>query len=246
MQHLDGMQKLTRTAFIATIALVIITATVWGIRLFAMSRNQTVTLSTNPANYPIGGFPMTGNLAPDFKLTDQFGHSVTLSSLRGHEVVLAFIDSRCKTLCPLTANIMYDAKVRLGASAASQVALVAVNANPTATSVVAVQAWSIAHGLLHQWLFLTGTAQQLWSVYHSYHVAVQVNSGGLVAHDPITFLIDAQGRERLYFETLDSNDKTDLNDQVIGLEAGMRQWLPRTGAGNNSCACKLTYVQFEG
>ena len=58
MRHLDGMQKLTRTAFIATIALVIITATVWGIRLFAMSRNQTVTQSTNPANYPIGGFAL--------------------------------------------------------------------------------------------------------------------------------------------------------------------------------------------
>ncbi len=128
MRHLDGMQKLTRTAFIATTALVIITATVWGIRLFAMSRNQTVTQSTNPADYAIGGFPITGNLAPDFTLTDQFGHSVTLSSLRGHEVVLAFIDSRCKSLCPLTATIMYDAKVRLGASAASRVELVAVNA----------------------------------------------------------------------------------------------------------------------
>src|SRR6266581_5937815 len=227
MQHSDGMQKLTRTAFLATAVLVIMTATVWGIRLFALSHNQTVTQSTNPATYAIGGFPMTGKLAPDFTLTDQFGHSVTLSSLRGHEVVLAFIDSRCKTLCPLTANIRYDAKVRLGAEASSQIELVAVNANPTATSVAAVQAWSIAHGLLHQWLFLNRPVRQLWSVYHSYHVAVQVNSGGLVAHDPITFLIDAQGRERLYFETLDSNDKTDLNDQVIGLEAGMRQWLPQ-------------------
>ncbi len=227
MQHADGLQKLTRTAFIATTALVIITATVWGIRLFALSRNQTVTQSTNPANYPIGGFPMTGNLAPDFTLTDQFGHSVTLSSLRGHEVVLAFIDSRCKTLCPLTAEIMYDAKVALGASVASQIELVAVNANPAAISVVAVQAWSIAHGLLHQWLFLTGTAQQLWSVYHSYHVYVQVNSGGLVAHDAATIIIDANGRERLYFETLDSNSKSDLRSQEIGLEAGMRQWLPQ-------------------
>src|SRR6266480_5055822 len=227
MRHPDGMQKLTLAALIATIALVIITATVWGIWLFAKSHNQTVTQSTNLANYAIGGFPMTGNLAPDFTLTDQFGHSVTLSSLRGHEIVLAFIDSRCKTLCPLTANIMYDAKVRLGASASSQVALVAVNANPTATSVVAVQAWSIAHGLLHQWLFLTGTAQQLWSVYHSYNVSVQVNSGGLVAHDPITFIIDAQGHERLSFETLDSSNKSDLRDQEIGLEAGMRQWLPQ-------------------
>src|SRR5437763_8435414 len=227
MRRPDGMQKLALTALIAASALVIIAATVWGIRLFTMSRNQTATQSTNPANYPIGGFPMTGNPAPDFSLIDQFGHPFTLSSLRGHEVVLAFIDSRCKTLCPLTAQIMYDAKVALGASAASRVELVAINANPTATSVAAVQAWSIAHGLLHQWLFLTGTARQLWSVYHSYHVAVQVNSGGLVAHDPITFLVDAQGRERLYFETLDSNDKTDLNDQVIGLEAGMRQWLPQ-------------------
>src|SRR5256885_11207212 len=103
MRHPDGTQKLTLAAFIATKALVIITATVWGIRLFAMSHNQTVTQSTDPANYAIGGFPMTGKLAPDFTLTDPFGHSVTLFSLRGHEIGLAFIDSRCKTHCPLTA-----------------------------------------------------------------------------------------------------------------------------------------------
>jgi len=192
-----------------------------------MSRNQTVTQSTNPANYAIGGFPMTGNLAPDFTLTDQLGHSVTLSSLRGHEVVLSFIDARCKTLCPLTAQIMYDARVRLGPSAASRVELVAVNANPTATSITAVQAWSINHGMLHQWLFLTGTAQQLQSVYHVYNVYVQVSSNELVEHDPIMFIIDAQGHERLYFETLDSSSKSDLSSEEIGLEAGMRQWLPQ-------------------
>src|SRR2546421_10650689 len=227
MQHSDGMQKLTRTAFLATAVLVIMTATVWGIRLFALSHNQAVTQSTNPANYAIGGFPMTGKLAPDFTLSDQFGHAVTLSALRGHEVVLAFIDSRCKTLCPLTAEIMYDAKVALGASAASRVELVAINANPTATSVAAVQAWSIAHGMLHQWVFLTGTAQQLWSVYHLYNVYVQVGSDGEVVHDPKSFIIDAQGHERLYFETLDSSSQSDLRSQEIGLEAGMRQWLPQ-------------------
>jgi cytochrome oxidase Cu insertion factor (SCO1/SenC/PrrC family) len=227
MRHPDGMHKLALAALIATSALVIIAATVWGIRLFTMSRNQTVTQSTNPANYALGGFPMTGNLAPDFTLTDQFGHQVTLSSLRGREVVLSFIDSRCKTLCPLTATIMYDARVRLGSSAASRVTLVAVNANPAATSVAVVQAWSINHGMLHQWLFLTGTAQQLQSVYHLYNVYVQVSSNELVEHDPILFIIDAQGHERLYFETLDSNSKSDLSSEEVGLEAGMRQWLPQ-------------------
>ncbi len=228
MQHPDGMQKLARAALIATSALVIIAATVWGIRLFTMSRSQAVTQSTNPASYAIGGFPMTGNLAPDFTLINQFGHSVTLSSLRGHEVVLAFIDSRCKSICPLTATIMYNARVRLGSSAAGRVVLVAVNANPAATSIAVVQAWSINHGMLHQWLFLTGTEQQLQSVYHLYNVYVQVSSSGQDVHDPILFIIDAQGHERLYFETLDSNNQSDLKSQEIGLEYGIRQWLPQS------------------
>ncbi len=225
MQRPEGMQKLALAALVATSALVIIAGAVWGIRLFAMSRNQAATQSTNPANYPLGGFPMAGNLAPDFTLVDQFGHTVTLSSLRGHEVVLAFIDSRCKTLCPLTSTIMYNAKAQLASHAASQVQLVAVNANPIATSIATVRAWSIDHGMLHQWLFLTGTAAQLQSVYHLYNVYVQVGSNGEVEHDPIMFIIDAQGRERLYFETLDSNNPSDLSDEELGLVAGMRQWL---------------------
>jgi len=228
MRHPDGMHKLAFAALIATSTLVLIAATAWGIRLFTMSRNQAATQSTNPSNYPVGGFPMTGNLAPDFTLTDQFSRPVTLSSLRGHEVVLAFIDARCKTLCPLTAQIMYNARAQLGASAASRVMLVAVNANPTATSVAEVQAWSINHGMLHQWLFLTGTAQQLQSIYHTYNVYVQVSSSELVEHDPVMFIIDATGHERLYFETLDSNNQSDLKSQEIGLEAGMRQWLPQS------------------
>lgn len=226
MRYPDGFHKLALAVLIATSALVIIVGAVWGIRLFAMSHSQAAAQSTNPANYAIGGFPMAGDLAPDFTLVDQFGHSVSLSSLRGREVVLAFIDARCKTLCPLTADIMYDAKVRLGAPAANRVELIAVNANPSATSVVEVQAWSIAHGMLHQWLFLTGTAQQLQSIYHLYNVYVQVSSSEQDVHDPITFIIDANGHERLYFETLDSNSKADLLSQEIGLEEGMKQWLP--------------------
>ncbi len=227
MRHPEGMQKLALAAFLATSALVIIAGTIWGIRLFAMSRNHTATQSTNASNYPIGGFPMAGNLAPDFTLVDQFGHPFTLSSLRGHEVALAFIDARCKTLCPLTAQIMYDARAQLGSSAAGRLDLVAVNANPTATSVNEVQSWSINHGMLHQWVFLTGAAQQLQSVYHMYNVYVQVSANELVEHDPIVFIIDAKGHERLYFETLDSTSQPDVKSQEIGLEAGMRQWLPQ-------------------
>jgi cytochrome oxidase Cu insertion factor (SCO1/SenC/PrrC family) len=223
MRHPDGRQKLALTALIVSTVLVLIAGTALGIRLL-ISHNQTTVQSVDMA---VGGFPMPGDPAPGFTLVDQFGHPVTLASLRGREVVLAFIDSRCTSLCPLTAEIMYDAKTRLGAAAASQVALVAINANPAATSIAVVQAWSINHGMLHQWLFLTGTAQQLQSIYHAYEVYDQVGPNGQGVHDPATFIIDAQGHERLYFETLDSTNKTDLNNQEIGLETGMRQWLPQ-------------------
>ena len=168
MRHSDGIHKLTLAAFIITSTLVIMAATAWGVR-FLILRNQA-SAQAQLADTASGGFPMPGNPAPDFKLIDQFGQPVTLSSLRGREVVLAFIVSRCISLCPLTAQIMYYARDRLGASAASRVALIAINANPTATSIAEVQAWSIQHGMLHQWLFLTGTAQLLQSVYRLYVV----------------------------------------------------------------------------
>ena len=225
MRQLDSMHKVALAVCLATSVLVIIAGVVWGIRLININRSQVGMQQTSLAT---GGFPLSGDFAPDFTLTDQFGQTETLSSLRGREVALAFIDSRCKTLCPLTATIMYTAKQRLGAAAASKIALIAVNANPAATSVVEVQAWSINHGMLHQWLFLTGTAAQLQSVYRAYHVYDEVSTDGAIVHDPILFIIDAQGRERLSYETLDSNTASDLNDEEIGLEDGMRQWLPHS------------------
>lgn len=225
MQHAAGMQKLAIAALLATTALVIVVGAIWGFKYLSINHAQA---ATQPVNMAIGGFPISGTLAPDFTLTDQFNHSLTLSSLRGHEVVLAFIDSRCKTLCPLTSNIMYSAKAQLDAAAARQVDLVAVNANPDATSVATVQAWSIAHGMLNQWSFLTGTSSQLWAIYHAYNVLVQTDADGNAEHEALTFIIDAQGHERLYYETLDSNSQVDLKDQEDGMVIGMRQWLPHT------------------
>ncbi|HLI69511.1 MAG TPA: SCO family protein [Ktedonobacteraceae bacterium] len=226
MRHTNAIHKLALVALLITSTLVVIVATAWGVRFFAsLHNNQAAAQSVD--NTAIAGFPMPGNLAPDFTLTDQFGRSVTLSSLRGHEVVLAFIDARCTSLCPLTAQVMYNAKAMLGSSDAGKVDLVAVNANPEATSIAEVQAWSINHGMLHQWEFLTGPAKQLNAIYHQYDIAVEVQANGSVAHDPATFIIDAQGHERLYFETLDSTAKADLNDEEVGMKDGMLQWLPR-------------------
>ena len=218
MQHPGSIQKLAPTALIATSVLVVLVGGIWGVRLLTTVRSQPTTIQ--PVNNAVDGFPMAGDPRLTSASLTNSARTVTLSSLRGHEVVLAFINSRCTSLCPLTANIMYDARAELGSATSQPDRLVAVNANPAATSIAEVQAWSINHGMLHQWLFLTGTAKELDSVYHQYGVYDEVSSSGAVTHDPATLVIDATGHERLYFETLDSNSKSDLRDEVVGLQDG--------------------------
>jgi cytochrome oxidase Cu insertion factor (SCO1/SenC/PrrC family) len=172
-----------------------------------------------------GGFPIRGRAAPSFTLADQFGRPVSLSSLRGHEVVLAFIDSRCTTVCPLTAAILRDALHRIGPAGSRRAALVAVNANPTAARVADVYRFSVEHGMLHQWVFLTGSPAKLEAVYKEYEVSVTVERGGGVVHDAAIIIIGPDGRERLYYETLDSNARVTVESEIRALLAGMRQWL---------------------
>lgn len=155
--------------------------------------------------------------APDFTLTDQFGRRVALSSLRGRVVLLAFIDSECTTICPLTSTEMELAQRMLG-PAGRRVALVAVDANPTATSVADAMAYSRAHGLTHKWLFLTGSRAQLNSVWRRYGVLVQIVHG-LIDHTPALYLIDAQGRERRIYMSQMAYDAIGQQAQVLARDA---------------------------
>ena len=176
------------------------------------------------------GFPIPpGHLAPQFSLIDQFGRKVALSSLRGHEVVLAFIDSRCTTICPLTSAILSRAHAQLGPSEGKEVTLLALNANPVANSVADVYRWSAEHLMLHEWLFLTGSSSQLEALYHRYAVYVHVEADGTVVHDPAVYIIGAGGHERLYFQTLMSKRASTMTSETEALVAGMRQCLPRAG-----------------
>src|SRR5260370_26953126 len=118
------------------------------------------------------GTPLSGP-APDFTLTDQFGKRVSLRSFRGRAVILAFNDSQCTTVCPLTTQAMVQAKRLLG-PAGTGVQLLGVNANPQATQVSDVRAYSSSHEMMSEWHFLTAPLPQLKHVWDAYHVRVEV------------------------------------------------------------------------
>jgi cytochrome oxidase Cu insertion factor (SCO1/SenC/PrrC family) len=152
--------------------------------------------ATNPAVDP--GARLNAP-APDFTLTDQFGKRVSLSSLHGKVVVLSFNDPQCTTICPLTTTALLHAKKLLG-PAASQVELIGVGANPEATQVKWVRAYSQAHGMLHKWRFLTGSLPELKRVWHAYYIEAAVVNGS-IDHTPATYVIGPNGRESRLFET---------------------------------------------
>src|ERR1700748_871000 len=91
------------------------------------------------------GSSLGGKQAPDFTLVNQFGQPMSLSQFRGKVVMLAFEDSECTTVCPLTTQSMLEAKQLLG-SAGSQVQLLGVDANPDAIGVSDVLGYTRSHG----------------------------------------------------------------------------------------------------
>lgn len=140
------------------------------------------------------GTAISGKMAPDFTLTNQFGKTMTLSQFRGKVVVLAFIDTTCTNICPLTTETMTRAVDALGSSAAG-VQLLGVNANPLHTAVANVKSYSVAHGLENRWFFLTGTPSMLKQVWKNYGIFVDVVKGN-IDHTPALFLIGPKGQER--------------------------------------------------
>jgi len=154
---------------------------------------------SNPGNLLMGRTSLGRAKAPDFTLTNQFGQKVSLSDLRGKVVLLAFTDSECTTVCPLTTASMVAARKLLGA-AGRHVEIVNVDANPDAITVQDVYDYADAHGILHSSEFLTGSLAQLKQVWKLYGISVQVIAGN-IDHTPALFLIDQQGRERYLYLT---------------------------------------------
>jgi cytochrome oxidase Cu insertion factor (SCO1/SenC/PrrC family) len=164
----------------------------------AMASQQRAA-NANPNLDP--GTSLDGLKAPNFTLTNQFGQQVSLSSFRGKVVILAFTDSECTTVCPLTTQSMLAAKDLLG-RAGDQVQLVGVDANPAATSVSDVMAYSQSHGLVNHWDFLTGTLPKLQAVWKAYSIYVAIEQGQ-VDHTPAVYIIDTSGREqKIYLTTM--------------------------------------------
>lgn len=203
---------------IASFLIVSIIGAAWGVQQMATRFHSKPTALATPASNTSAvasvdpGTTLTGKTAPNFTLTNQFGQTESLQSFRGKVVVLSFIDSRCTTICPLTAVVFRNIQYDLGKQK-KHVAFVAVNANPVHTSVHAVYQWSKAHQMLRAWQFLTGPSANLKKIWAHYYVASNVLKGGTVSHIPAVYVIGPHGHERWMYL-----NSASANHEAIGLQ----------------------------
>jgi hypothetical protein len=131
-------------------------------------------------------------------------------------VILAFTDSECTTVCPLTTVSMLEAKRMLG-RAGQDVQLLGVDANPDATAVSDVMAYSRSHAMVNQWDFLTGSLAQLHAAWKAYNIYVQVQSGD-VDHTPALFVINQRGQEEEVYLTTMAYANVGQEAQILATE----------------------------
>jgi cytochrome oxidase Cu insertion factor (SCO1/SenC/PrrC family) len=185
--------------------------------------------SRNPQLDP--GTRLSG-AAPGFTLTDQFGKRVSLRSFRGKVVVVSFNDPKCTTICPLTTTALLQAKKLLG-PAAGRVELLGIGANPEATGVKWVRAYSRAHEMTHGWRFLTGSLPELKRVWRAYGIEAAVVKGA-IDHTPATYVIDSRGRfSRLYMTQMAYSSVGQLGDELARSIAALLPGHPRLHGGGS-------------
>jgi len=182
--------------------------------------SQKVALATNPHIDP-GTVLTPARPAPDFTLYNQAGKPVSLRQYRGKVVLLAFIDSECQTICPLTTTAMLDAQAALGKDA-HDVQLLGVNANWRSTQIDDVLNYTDLHGMAGRWNFLTdpdvSVLDRVWKQYGVDEEAFDSRSN-LIEHVAALYLIDPEGRLRESYTTYASYASVPQLGQLLAQDA---------------------------
>jgi protein SCO1 len=134
--------------------------------------------------------------APAFSLTDQYSRPVSLASLRGGPVVLAFLYSHCGGPCVLIAQQIRGALDELGEQ---PVAVAIVSADPAGDSAAAVRRFLAEVSLSGRVHYLNGSQAQLAAVWKAYRVRPASAGASTFAKYATVRLLDSHGRERVLY-----------------------------------------------
>ncbi len=139
-----------------------------------------------PDHYPVSKIKAT-----DFKLTDQHGRTLSLSSFAGKPVVLSFVFAHCQTVCPTLVKTVNSVAEKIGNE---KVTTILISLDPwrdtPASLPTLAKKWNLAEGVS----ILSASPEEVEAVLDAYKVPRQrdMNSGD-VAHPAIVHVINPEG-----------------------------------------------------
>ena len=137
--------------------------------------------------------------APDFALISQDGEEVTLDSLRGKVLAVAFIYTSCPDVCPMLTDRMARVQDELGPDFGTEVAFVSISVDPERDTPEVLKDYAEAFGAdLAGWSFLTGDLEAVREAALGYGVVV-LPADELIDHNTLTTLIDRHGTMRVQY-----------------------------------------------
>jgi len=145
------------------------------------------------------GTDMRLDPAPAFTLINQEGQQVSLADFRGKPIVLTFLYTHCPDVCPIIADKLHNATDKLGGDS-SKVAIVVITTDPTHDDRLSIERFSEQHGMTSRWNYLIGSPGQLEPIWKAYYVAAQPIPNNEVLHTAAVYVIDKQGRERVFLD----------------------------------------------
>jgi protein SCO1/2 len=183
-----------RSPLIVVVAVaVVLPLLVVGIVLAARSSGDgPVFLPADQGPYR-GSEPPAGIRLEPFALTSYRGRKVASSSLRGKVVALTFLESKCKTACPIIAVQLARGIDQLGTPERSQVRAIAISTQPIDDTPKNVRRFLAKQRALGRLDYLIGTEAELRPVWRRYDILSALDSGDADTHSASVHIYDRTG-----------------------------------------------------
>ncbi len=130
--------------------------------------------------------------APDFRLQNQDGDTVTMRSLRGRPAIVTFLYTTCEDTCPIQAQTIRGSLDQLG----HDLPALAVAVDPPRDTADRAKAFLSKQHALGRIDFVLGTRNQLQPLWDGFFIRPQSVTE---EHQPRITLVDANGYQRVGF-----------------------------------------------
>lgn len=141
-------------------------------------------------------FRSVGDFIPDFALYNQDGEQVRKSSLRGNNVVVNFIFTRCKipTMCPASTARMHALQKKIDEADLKDAHLVTITFDPEYDTPGILHEYATQRGFhFENYDLLTGDPEAIKDLMKQFGI-LTIEENGDINHTMATILIDGHGK----------------------------------------------------